>query len=242
MRKLLIKIMVFTMVLSTLPMKSNAEEVTPVQRTSENSSILTDTLHTEVTKETDQQIVVNSKLNTQNFKASVDVHLFVESETIEVFGNVIETSGDIIDVHFDVTVIESKDEHFVAIFHDKATGEDYVYNSKEVNASILPAIPIIVAFIARAGVQKAIQHFGKNTLREIAKNMTKADSPVWKKFSSFRGKTKTSGSGKKKRYYEWDNTHNDIEVYDHKGNHLGSMDPLTGEMYKPAVNGRKINL
>jgi hypothetical protein len=51
---------------------------------------------------------------------------------------------------------------------------------------------------------------------------------------------KTSGSGSQKRYYEWDYTHNDIEVYDKNGKHLGSMDPTTGEMYKPAVDGRSI--
>lgn len=51
---------------------------------------------------------------------------------------------------------------------------------------------------------------------------------------------KTSGSGSKQRYYEWDHTHNDIEVYDKKGRHLGSMDPITGELYKPPVNGRKL--
>ena len=42
--------------------------------------------------------------------------------------------------------------------------------------------------------------------------------------------------------YEWDHAHNDIEVYDSNGKHLGSMDPITGEMYKPAVKGRKIEV
>ena len=35
---------------------------------------------------------------------------------------------------------------------------------------------------------------------------------------------------------------NDIEVYDKNGKHLGSMDPTTGEMYKPAVPGRTITI
>jgi len=34
----------------------------------------------------------------------------------------------------------------------------------------------------------------------------------------------------------------DIEVYDRYGNHLGSMHPLTGELYKPPVKGRTINV
>lgn len=53
---------------------------------------------------------------------------------------------------------------------------------------------------------------------------------------------KTSGKGKNKKYYEWDYIHNDIEVYDRKGHHLGSMDPTMGEIYKPAVPGRTIKV
>ena len=46
----------------------------------------------------------------------------------------------------------------------------------------------------------------------------------------------------KKQYYDWDFTHNDIEVYNSRGQHLGSMNPVTGEMYKHAVPGRIIKV
>jgi hypothetical protein len=63
----------------------------------------------------------------------------------------------------------------------------------------------------------------------------KADSPVWKSLKPYKGKTRTNGlSGKRKQYYEWDYKHNDIEVFDHKFEHLGSMNPRTGDIYKPA--------
>jgi hypothetical protein len=64
---------------------------------------------------------------------------------------------------------------------------------------------------------------------------------MWSSFDNVKGKDmKTSGSGKNQKYYEWDYTHNAIEVYGRKGEHLGSMEPNTGEMYKPAVKGRNI--
>lgn len=67
------------------------------------------------------------------------------------------------------------------------------------------------------------------------------ESPIWKNFTPYRSGTKTNGlTGKARRLYEWDYTHNDIEVYNGRGRHLGSMNPLTGEMYKPAVTGRTI--
>ena len=81
----------------------------------------------------------------------------------------------------------------------------------------------------------------KDSAKERVENPSKGESKVWKDLDNVKGKDrKTSGKGKNKKYYEWDNTHNDIEVYDKNGNHLGSMDPTTGEMYKPAVPGRTI--
>lgn len=71
----------------------------------------------------------------------------------------------------------------------------------------------------------------------------KQDSPIWNNLKRFRGKTKTNGlSGGDRRYYEWDHTHNDIEVYNSRGEHLGSIDPTTGDMYKPAIEGRRIDI
>jgi hypothetical protein len=78
--------------------------------------------------------------------------------------------------------------------------------------------------------------------KERKENVSKQDSDVWKDLDSAGGGRKKSGSGSKTRYYEWDHTHNDIEVYDKNGRHLGSMNPQTGEMYKPPVKGRTIDL
>ena len=44
------------------------------------------------------------------------------------------------------------------------------------------------------------------------------------------------------RYYTWDSLHGEIEVYNKKGFHLGSLDAITGEFIKPAIKGRKINV
>jgi len=73
------------------------------------------------------------------------------------------------------------------------------------------------------------------------KNPEKAESKVWKELKNYKNDVKTNGKiGKEKRYYKWDYTHKDIEVYDHNGRHLGSLDPTTGEMYKGPLKGRDI--
>jgi hypothetical protein len=65
----------------------------------------------------------------------------------------------------------------------------------------------------------------------------------WKNLDSYRGKTKTnSEKGKKRRFYEWDHTHGDVEEYDSNGRHAGTVDPQTGQQTKPPVPGRKIDL
>lgn len=70
---------------------------------------------------------------------------------------------------------------------------------------------------------------------------TKTTSDVWKRLKPFRGDIKTNGlSGNKGRFYQWDHTHGDIEVYDRRGRHLGSMDPASGTMTKPPESGRKL--
>jgi hypothetical protein len=76
-----------------------------------------------------------------------------------------------------------------------------------------------------------------------AVKLAPADSPIWQGLARYRGQTRTNGAGGGGRqYYEWDFTHGDIEVYDGRGNHLGSMDPVSGEMTKPPVAGRTIEI
>ncbi len=67
-------------------------------------------------------------------------------------------------------------------------------------------------------------------------NLPKAESPVWRELKPYKGQTRTDGE----KFYKWDHTHNDIEVFSTKGkkDHLGSMNPMTGKIYKPAVKGR----
>jgi len=74
-------------------------------------------------------------------------------------------------------------------------------------------------------------------------NISKQNSEVFKGFKPVKGRSyRTLGNGRNKKYYDWDYTHNDIEVYDRSGKHLGSMNPITGEMYKGPVRGREIDI
>ncbi|WP_245584171.1 colicin E3/pyocin S6 family cytotoxin, partial [Saccharospirillum impatiens] len=74
-------------------------------------------------------------------------------------------------------------------------------------------------------------------------NPSKSESEVWNSSQSVGNGRRSNGErGRNREYYEWDHTHNDIEVYDYRGQHKGSKDPVTGEMYKDAVEGRTIDI
>lgn len=42
--------------------------------------------------------------------------------------------------------------------------------------------------------------------------------------------------------YTWDALHDELEVFDLRGHHLGAADPVTGNWIKPARKGRRIRV
>jgi len=44
------------------------------------------------------------------------------------------------------------------------------------------------------------------------------------------------------RLYEYDGTHGEVEGYHQSGKHIGVFLAVTGEMIKPAVRGREIDV
>jgi hypothetical protein len=40
----------------------------------------------------------------------------------------------------------------------------------------------------------------------------------------------------------WDGLHGEVEVYNRRGKHLGVADAISGELIKPAINGRCIDV
>jgi hypothetical protein len=97
-----------------------------------------------------------------------------------------------------------------------------------------------------AGLAEALQSRGSGSgtgLQQDSEpsrvtNPSKSESPVWRNAKPYKDGLRQNGN----EIWDWDKLHNDIEVYDSRGRHLGSRNPTTGEMYKPAVPGRRIDL
>jgi hypothetical protein len=72
----------------------------------------------------------------------------------------------------------------------------------------------------------------------------KPESKIWQEFDSYKVingmQTKTNNlKGKDRRYYQWDNLHKEIEVYDHKFRPLEVLDPVKGEKIPKSVKSHK---
>ena len=83
--------------------------------------------------------------------------------------------------------------------------------------------------------------------RDRGRKIESAESFLWGKqpfFKEIKGKpTRTNElSGKKRRYFQWDDKHGEIEVYGPGGKHLGAMDPVNGRMIKGPEKRRKITV
>lgn len=44
------------------------------------------------------------------------------------------------------------------------------------------------------------------------------------------------------RYYTWDRLHGEVEVFNRRGKHIAVVDPISGDIIKDAVKGRKIDV
>lgn len=44
------------------------------------------------------------------------------------------------------------------------------------------------------------------------------------------------------KYYQWDEFHGEIEVYNKRGWHLGALDAINGNVVKEADSGRRLHV
>ena len=88
----------------------------------------------------------------------------------------------------------------------KKSGEDLLKQQGQQRANNAAAAQ------SHGAAAKAGQGARSGTQQTVAR----ANSPVWKGLSPVRGRPlRKSGSGRDTRYYKWDHTHYDIEVFDH---------------------------
>jgi hypothetical protein len=76
------------------------------------------------------------------------------------------------------------------------------------------------------------------TAASIPAALPPASSPIWRNLSPFRGGIKTDGDN----YYTYDRRHGEIEVFNKRGDHLGTKNAVTGAWEKAPNPGRRLDL
>lgn len=74
-----------------------------------------------------------------------------------------------IEKNFDIVLTEIVGEDIRAVFTDIETGEVYNVNTTEVSAAALPLVPILIRFVVKYGLKKAVKSFGKKAINRSIK-------------------------------------------------------------------------
>lgn len=114
-----------------------------------------------INKET---LIVESEIETEDFTVSTDVEYSLDDGFITVDG-IYEDNGERFTQSFDVIAHHVDGEEFIATFIDQETGEIYDINTIEAQASAWPAI--IIAIVARYGINYAIKKYGKKQVTNV---------------------------------------------------------------------------
>ncbi len=136
MKNVIVKILVFSMLLTLLPniqyVKADTgiqDKVTSVDVSKVESEVnkelgieVSNELKINIEKETDEKVVVNTTLETTDLSVSTDIDMNLETGGITVFGKTVDENGEETQQNFDVYVQEVEGNDFIATFVDQETG------------------------------------------------------------------------------------------------------------------------
>jgi RHS repeat-associated protein len=115
------------------------------------------------------------------------------------------------------------------------SGDPNPFGRETVTPSAWDILKRLVRVGAVAGVIVGDIFFPEPLADGTLKSCPPAQSPVWRGLKPYRGPYKTDG----KYVYKYDRLHNDIEVFNQRGVHVGSVNPITGKLIKDPVQGRR---
>lgn len=101
---------------------------------------------------------VDSTLENEGLYINTLLKYDEKSDKISVNATLKDNYGNDIKKTFNVDLLEIYDqENFKAVFIDQESGEEYLYDTTELKASVWPIVGVIVGFIAKQGLKKAIK-------------------------------------------------------------------------------------
>lgn len=179
MKKNLIRLIVLCLVLSALPYNAIAQTNSSNQliETKEIENVLQEKIPEQLEiKEsiienptTNETVVeVEANLVSEGVVVNTNTNYNVDENKITVTSNVIDENGNETSQEFQIAVNNIHTEDMIITFINSESGEVYEYNPTVAEASALPLV--IIATVARYGIQYAIKKYGKTVVQNTIKS------------------------------------------------------------------------
>lgn len=200
MQKVLIKLMVFSLILSLLP--SHIANATTVK---EQTEVINKTELLEVLPQNIEEIEINGDEKENSININVDLlekDKEIKSEIVfyndlveDNYVNIesISENGEIINKNYHLNIIDITEDSYKVKLIDVDTSEEFVIDSTQLQAT---AIPVLVGLIVRAGLNYVVKHYGKKIAMQAmievgVSQITKAYGGEVKKAKNGKGKVIT---------------------------------------------------
>ena len=215
---LIAKILVFTMLVSTLPSslsiaraEEKAKEAISMEISSPQNETIeeeinedikneielenTDSLDLEVTNASDNKIEVESSYESDDLTADFDLEMNVETGKIKFSTEVLENEVLIKEEY--TVLIDEEDGEIIPIFINDRTGETFEADPTKLHASAIPVIAyviggIIVLSVVKKVGSKIVLNIGKKQF--ISKTKSEAKKAAQKALTNFKTQTIKVGS------------------------------------------------
>lgn len=115
---------------------------------------------------------IETTIETNELAVEGELELDLDTSEIQVTAEMETEDGEVIKQDFDVVVNEVNGDDFTATLTDTESGEQYHFNTAEVQASWYPLI-IIAIHIARYGITYAVKKYGKSAVTNATKKYGK---------------------------------------------------------------------
>ncbi|CAA3955534.1 Uncharacterised protein [Staphylococcus aureus] len=160
-----------------------------------NSKINTNKINENIYSKNNRNYIDNNfKSKDLNIESSLEHDLNTDKITVDA--SLKDNYNNKLDKTYDVKFLRIVNENdFKAEFTDQDTGEKIIYDTNEVKASIAPVVAVFVGFIAKQGLKKAIQKYGKTVVTSMIRTSPQVAAQAAKKLGY--SATKHVSHGKK---------------------------------------------
>ena len=129
--------------------------------------------------------------------AKFELEFSFETEEIIMTSEYLE-EGQVVEGKYEIEILEINEDSYVFNFIDLNTGEEYIVDSTQIEAS---ALPVIVYFIGSQVARITVQHIGKKAILKIGKKTFQAKSKDAAKKATVNFSNVTIKAGGKNVYF-----------------------------------------